>query len=329
MNHFEGATVVIAGASSGIGLATAFRFARQGANLVLGARRGDELRRAAALCGELGGRAIPFELDVGDDKQVQRLADAAVLRFGRIDIWFNNAGIGIVGPFEAVPLEAHVRVIETNLLGVMHGSHVAVRQFMAQEGQGILINMSSLGGVFPAPFASSYAASKFAIAGFTDALRAELADRSRIEVCGVYPSFVDTPAIGYAGNYSGHDLKGFQPSLDPEEVAARILDLARHPRRALFVGGPPLPRLAAALTPDVLLRRAAGLARRALEAAPSAEPTLGNLHGPSPARSSVRAHWHDDTRTGQARYGMAATGAIALAATLAVGLGVQMALTRR
>jgi NAD(P)-dependent dehydrogenase (short-subunit alcohol dehydrogenase family) len=329
MNRFEHATVVIAGASSGIGLATAFAFACAGAKLVLGARRGDQLRRAAALCHELGGRAVPFELDVGDATQVQRLTDAAVESFGRVDIWFNNAGIGVVGPFETVPLDAHVRVIETNLLGVIHGSHAAVRQFMAQDRRGILINMSSLGGVFPAPFATSYTASKFAIAGFTDALRAELSDRSRIEVCGVYPSFVDTPAIGYAGNYSGHDLTGFRPGLDPEDVAARILDLARHPRRALFVGGPPLPRLTAAMTPNVLLRRAARLARRSIEEAPPAEPTLGNLQAPPPVQASVHGHWHNGPPAERDRWGVAATGVVALAAALVVGLGARAALSRR
>ena len=113
-----------------------------------------------------------------------------------------------MGPFELVPLAQHVRVIETNLLGVVHGSHVAVRQFLAQDGRGVLINMSSQGGMFPAPFAASYTASKFGIAGFTDSLRAELAARLGIAVCGVHPSFVNTPAMGYAGNYAGRALDG-------------------------------------------------------------------------------------------------------------------------
>ncbi len=317
MNRFDRATVVIAGASSGIGLATALAFAREGANLVLGARRGDELARVASACRELGGRAVPFALDVGDEHQVQRLTDEAVRQFGGVDIWFNNAGVGVVGPFEVVPLEAHDRVIRTNLLGAVHGSHAAVRQFMAQDGKGVLINMASLGGVIPAPFAASYAASKFAIAGFTDALRAELAARSRIEVCGVYPSFVDTPAMGYAGNYSGHALDRLHPELEPEDVAARIVELALKPRRALFIGGPPLPRLIAALTPDAALRRAAAWAQAGLRKAPPAEPTTGNLLRPPEQPASLHGPLHRDRPAGRGGV-LAAAAGVTAAVLLAV-----------
>ena len=97
----------------------------------------------------------------------------------------------------------------------MNGSHAAVSHFMAQGGRGVLINMASIGGMFPTPLAASYAASKFGIAGFTDSLRAELAVRSEIEVCGVYPSFVDTPGVAHAANYSGRPLNGLRPNLHP------------------------------------------------------------------------------------------------------------------
>lgn len=329
MPSLANATAVIAGASSGIGLATALAFARRGANLVLGARRGDELRRAAAACEEMAVRALPFELDVGDAAQVQRLADAAVGRFGRIDIWFNNAGVGAVGPFEQVPLDAHARVIQTILLGVVHGSHAAVRQFLAQDGRGVLINMASIGGVFPVPFGTSYAAGKFGVAGFTDSLRAELGIRTGIEVCGVYPTFVDTPAAGYAGNYSGHRLDALRPNLEPEEVAERIVELVHRPRRALFVGGVPAPRLLAALTPDVVVRRAARLAQAALRRAPAAEPTIGNLMQPPHRQASTRGEWLSaPPATGAARTAAVALGAGAVALLL-FGASRSLAANRR
>src|SRR3954470_21433648 len=321
MDQLANATVVIAGASSGIGLATAFAFARCGANLVLGARRGEELRRVAAGCRELGANAIAFELDVGDAKDVQRLTDAAVERFGRIDVWFNNAGVGVVGPFEAAPLDAHVRVIETNLLGVVHGSHAAVRQFMAQDGRGILINMASIGGIFPAPFAASYTASKFAIAGFTDSLRAELAVRSDIQVCGVYPSFVDTPAASYAGNYSGHVLNQYRPHIAPEQVAGGVVDLVRRPRRALFVGGPPLPRLGGGLTSEFVLRRLAVMGQEAVRRAPRAGATTGNLMRPPGEPASLHGQWQprrDGSERGRA---LLAAAGVAAAVALVAGIG--------
>jgi NAD(P)-dependent dehydrogenase (short-subunit alcohol dehydrogenase family) len=329
MPSLANATVVIAGASSGMGLATALAFARRGANLVLGARRGNELRRAAMACEELGARAVPFELDVGDEAQVQRLTDAAVSCFGRIDIWFNNAGVGAVGPFEQVPLDAHIRVVRTNLLGVIHGSHAAVRQFLAQDGRGVLINMASVGGVFPVPFGTSYAASKFGIAGFTDSLRAELAIRTGIEVCGVYPTFVDTPAAGYAGNYSGHVLDAFRPNLEPEEVAERIVGLVHRPRRALFIGGVPAPRLMAALTPDGALRRAARIGRTALRQAPPAEPTIGNLMEPPQREASTRGEWRSPPPVVGAARTMAIALGVGAAALLLFGAGRSLAARRR
>lgn len=285
-------TVVVTGASSGIGWATALAFAGRGANVVLAARRAEPLNELAGRCVARGGGALAVPTDVTDAAQVKALADAAIGRFGGIDIWVNNAGVGVVGPFEEAPLEEHVEVIRVNLLGVIHGAHAAVPQLLAQGGCGMIINVGSLGSYFPTPLAASYGASKFGLAGFTDSLRAELAARSRIEVCGVYPSFVDTPAHQHAGNYTGRALNRRIPPLDPEDVAERIVDLWFHPRRAVTIGAPPGTRIAAALVPDAALRLFGRLARRALmERGRPAPGTGGTLLRPGPEGTDMRGYW--------------------------------------
>ena len=186
MSDLRGASVVITGASSGIGRAAALAFARRGASVILAARRAEELDDLARECRSLDGKALPVRTDVTDPDAVFGLAKAADDAFGRIDVWINNAGSGVFGPYQDAPLDLHRRTIELNLLGGMYGAY-AVLPYFLRQGSGTLITNISLGGWAPAPFAAAYSASKFGLRGFTASLRQELRRYPHIHVCSVFP----------------------------------------------------------------------------------------------------------------------------------------------
>ena len=292
MESLRDATVVITGTSSGIGLATARAFARRRANVVLGARRYALLQQAARDCEVLGGRSLAVTTDVTDPAQVRELARAAASAFGGIDVWINNAGTSMWGPFEAIPLESQARLIEINLLGAINGSHAALPHFFDQGGRGVIINVVSIFGRVPMPWAASYSASKFGLAGFTEALRSELAAHSRIKVCGVYPAYVDTPTYLNSANYTGRALRPVPPVVAPERVAERIAGLALRPRRAVHLGALHASVVPCALAPDSTGRLVGRLGRHfLLRSGPQAAASDGGLFETVPAGAEVRGGW--------------------------------------
>ncbi|OUM03818.1 SDR family oxidoreductase [Variovorax sp. JS1663] len=273
--------VVLTGASSGIGRATALAFAGEGADLVLAAREREALDVVAAECSEAGARVLVQPTDVTDPAAVKQLADAALERFGQIDVWINNVGIGAIGLFDQTPIEAHRRVVEANLLGHMHGAHAVLPHFRAR-GCGTLINMISVGGWIPAPYAAAYSASKFGLRGFSEALRAELAGLPDVHVCEVYPTFVDTPGVTHGANYSDHRLCPPPGLVDPRRVAQVLLSLARRPRRTAYVGiGARSGIWAHAVAPNLMARGMMWLTERSLARAEPRPHTDGNLFLPS------------------------------------------------
>lgn len=232
------AKVVVTGASSGIGRAIALAFAREGADLVLSSRNEDNLLDIVQECQNLGARAISFAADTTSAEEMEALAQVAFEAHDEgLDVWVNCAGIGTLGDFSKSPLEAHVQVVRTNLIGYMNGTYAAL-PFFRESGKGTIINLNSLGAWIPMPYASGYSASKFGLLGFMEALRGELAREPNIHVCDLYPTFVDTPGFLHAANYTGASVKPIPPMLSPEKVAEKAVAIAKRPSAQNPLGWP-------------------------------------------------------------------------------------------
>jgi NAD(P)-dependent dehydrogenase (short-subunit alcohol dehydrogenase family) len=230
-----GAVIVITGASSGIGRATALMLAGHGSKLVLAARASPPLEEVARACRDLGAEAIAVATDVRDEDAVDSLADEAVAAFARIDVWVNCAGVIAYGRFEDLPSSVFRGVIETNLFGQVNGARAALRRFRAQD-DGTLINVASVWARLTTPQVSPYVTSKFALRAFGECLRQELAGSRSIRVATILPEAVDTPIFGQAANFSGRFVRPIPPLLAPQDVASAIVRCARTPAREVTIG---------------------------------------------------------------------------------------------
>lgn len=228
-------TIVITGASSGIGLVTARMASSQGARVVLAARSENALKKLAVELNGNGGYAIYVVADVGREADVQRIADTAIKRFGGFDTWVNNAGVSIYGNLLEVSLADMHRLMETNFWGMVHGSLTAARHL--RRNGGALINLGSTLSDRAIPLQGIYSASKHAVKGFTDSLRMELeAEHAPVSVTLIKPAAIDTPYPHHAKNYLTVEPKNPAPVYAPEVVAKIILHCAVHPERDVFAG---------------------------------------------------------------------------------------------
>ncbi|WP_237482164.1 SDR family oxidoreductase [Lichenibacterium dinghuense] len=229
-------TVVVTGASSGIGLATARMAVERGARVVLVARDAAVLEAEAARMAERGGKAAVAVADVGERAAVEAAVAKAVEAFGGFDTWVNVAGITIYGELWRVEERDHERLMRTNFWGTVNGSLAAVEHL--RDKGGAVVNVGSVASDLAFPLQGMYCASKHAVKGFTDALRMELLQEGApVGVTLVKPASIDTPLPHRARNYMDREPTLPPPLYRPEEVAEAILHAAVHPRREIYVGG--------------------------------------------------------------------------------------------
>lgn len=233
--------IVITGASSGIGEATARLFGQQGYRVVLAARRKERLHTLAEEIQARGpGKALPVVTDVSRLGEIQNLVDVSLKNYGQIDILFNNAGFGRLDWLENLnPVQDINAQIQVNLLGMIQTAH-AVLPHMIERHSGHIVNMSSIAGLVATPTYSVYAASKFGIRGFTEALRREV-NVYGIHVSGIYPGGTLTEFTDHAG--IKRKTKKTTPAalrLKADDVARGVLSLVKRPRRMLVLPWPML-----------------------------------------------------------------------------------------
>lgn len=296
--RLDGMTCVVTGASSGLGRGAALRLAGMGANVVVAARRTLLLEQLAEEIAECGGVALAVTCDVSRADEVQQLRDAAVERFGRIDVWVNNAGLGAIGAFWDIPLEDHARLVGINLGGVIHGSHVALRQFRAQ-GCGTLVNVGSIESEVPLAYHASYSATKAAVLSLGRALAQELrlAGLHDVHVATVMPWATDTPFDRHAANHSGHTVQLPRPDAAAKAVEYIVEACVRPQRRHLVGWKAKGAYVGHRLLPGLGDRTAARIEHELqIERAPPAPATSGALHVPVVDGRAVEGHVRERMR---------------------------------
>jgi NAD(P)-dependent dehydrogenase (short-subunit alcohol dehydrogenase family) len=228
--------VVVTGASSGIGLATALQAAEHGDHVVLLARGPEALERAAVQCRERGAAsALALPTDVADDAAVRTAVARVTAAHGRVDAVIHSAGLVAYGRFETVPAETFDRVVQTNLLGSANVAR-AVLPGMRERDAGTLVLIGSLIGSIAPPYMSSYAVGKWGVRGLARLLQVENVDRDGVHICHLAPGGVDTPIYVQAANYLGWVGRPPPPVVSPEKVARTALRLLDHPRPRTQVG---------------------------------------------------------------------------------------------
>jgi short-subunit dehydrogenase len=284
-----GKTFVIIGASSGFGEGVALQLGQYHANVVLAARRTELLEDVAKQVKAAGGAALVVTTDISKPEDVEKLAAAAVAKYGHIDVWINDVGVGAIGRFWEIPLADHARLIDVNLTGIINGSYTATRLFIKQR-YGTLINLGSIDSEVPLAYQASYAASKAGVRSLGESLNQELrlAHYDSIKVVTIEPWAADSPWWRHAANYSGGTPR--MAAMDgPEKVVNAIIWSSLHRRKEVQVGWKAkfsyyfhhmLPHFSERFTANVAHKYQ-------IENAPFAPNTDGSLFKPMPTGTGV------------------------------------------
>ncbi len=232
----RGRVVVVTGASAGVGRAVARAFGQEGARVGLIARTREALEDAAREIERAGGEALVLPLDVADPGAVQKAADEVVARWGRIDVWVNDAMVSVFSPVKEMKPEEYRRVTEVDYLGYVHGTKAALKHMLPRD-EGHVIQIGSALVYRSIPLQSAYCASKAAIRGFTDSLRCELFhDQSHVKLSMVQLPAVNTPQFDVVRSRLPNHPQPVPPIFQPEVIARAVLYVADHPTRELWVG---------------------------------------------------------------------------------------------
>ncbi|MGN6550424.1 MAG: SDR family oxidoreductase [Pararhizobium sp.] len=233
--HRKPQTVVVTGASAGVGRAVVQRFARDGAHIGLIARDEGRLQEAAKEVEALGGKALVCPLDVADPDAVEAAADRIEATFGPIDVWVNVAMVTIYAPVSRITPQEFKRATEVSYLGFVYGTMSALKR-MKPRDHGVIVQVGSSLAYRSIPLQSAYCGAKHAIVGFTDSLRSELIhDGSRVKIGMVLLPGTNTPQFDWAKNKLGKRVQPVPPIFQPEVPAEAIHYMAEHPRREIWL----------------------------------------------------------------------------------------------
>ncbi len=229
----EGKVAIVTGASAGIGEATAIALGFEGAKVVLAARRGDRLEALAQRIADSGGEALPIITDITDENQVQNLVQKTNAEFGRIDILVNNAGVAFVGPIDGANTSDWRRMIDINVVGLLYATH-AVLPILKAQGTGHIVNISSVAGRTAREDIAVYNATKWAVNGFSEALRKEVY-KHNIRVTIIEPGLVNTEINQNVNDpvvkKRSEERRQSVTPLESEDIAAAIVYAVTQPQR--------------------------------------------------------------------------------------------------